>query len=166
MYKEIGQMVEAYEAGKLSRRQLIGGLGAVVTAAMAGAPSTPAGEGASTFKSTGLSHIALRVTDIPRSRDFYVRHFGHRVLRESSRNCFLGCGENNFVALFRSESGGLDHYCYTIEGYEPGRAMETLRSVGLSPERHVDRVYFKDPDGLTVQISSEWGDYPGGRSGL
>ncbi len=161
MYREIEQMVEAFEAGRVTRRQLIGGISAVVATAMTGAGTAAASAARSTFKSIGLNHVALRVTDIPRSRDFYVKHFGVRVLRDGARSCFLGCGANNFVALFRSEKSGLAHYCYTIEGYEPGRAVETLRSVGLEPERHENRVYFEDPDGLTVQIASEWGDYPG-----
>ena len=102
MYAEIEKVVDAFEAGKVSRRQLIGGLGALLTAAMAGGGSAQSAAAPSTFRSTGLNHIALRVTDIPRSRDFYVKHFGHRVLTEGSRNCFMGCGSNNFVALFRA----------------------------------------------------------------
>jgi catechol 2,3-dioxygenase-like lactoylglutathione lyase family enzyme len=164
MFQEIEQAVRAYEAGRLSRRQLVGALGTLLAAALSG-PAAPSGaEGPeSTFRSVGLNHIALRVTDVPRSRRFYVEHLGLRVLRESEQNCFLGCGANNFVALFRSDTPGLDHYCYTIEGYEPGPVVERLRAAGLAPERHADRVYLGDPDGLTVQLSGEWDDYPGGK---
>ena len=163
MYREIEQLVEAFEAGRVTRRQLVGGLGAVVATAVAGSGAVPASGTQSTFRSVGLNHVALRVTDIPRSRDFYVKHLGVRVLQDGSRNCFLGCGANNFVALFQAQEAGLAHYCYTIEDYEAGRAVETLRGVGLEPERHANRVYFEDPDGLTVQLASEWGDYPGSR---
>ena len=159
---EIEGMVEAFETGRITRRQLIGGLG-VMVATMTGVRSQSA-EGGSTFRSTGLNHIALRVTDVPRSRDFYIQHFGVKVLRDGQRSCFLGCGGNNFVALFRSSAPGLDHYCYTIEGYEPGQAVKILEGKDLDPERHGNRVYFDDPDGLTVQVTGEWDDYPGPRS--
>ena len=162
MQDSIEEMVADYDAGRLDRRQLIGRLGAVVAAALVTRTATPAEPG-STFRSLGLNHIALRVTDVARSRDFYMRHFGHRVLSESDRNCFLAVGENNFLALFRAEQAGMDHYCYTIRDYDPGRAVETLKSVGLQPVRRQNRVYFDDPDGLEVQVASEWGDYPGDR---
>ena len=113
--------------------------------------------------STGLNHVALRVPNVPRARDFYVKHMGLSVMREDDRICFLGCGGNQFVALFRSEQAGLHHYCYTVDAFDPARAVEALRSAGLEAERHQDRVYFGDLDGLTVQVSGQWDDYPGPR---
>jgi hypothetical protein len=41
--------------------------------------------------------------------------------------------------------------------------MRILKEQGLSPRRTEHRLYFDDPDGLEVQIASEWGDYPGPR---
>ena len=163
MLRDIEDAVRAYEAGRLSRRELVGWLGAVVASAMA-SPSAAAQPGAeSTFRSVGLNHVALRVTDIARSRDFYAKHLGLTVLSENPGVCFMACGANNFVALFRRDAAGLDHYCYTIRDYVPDRVVERLRAAGLAPERHEDRVYFDDPDGLQVQLSGEWDDYPGGR---
>jgi catechol 2,3-dioxygenase-like lactoylglutathione lyase family enzyme len=164
MSKQIEILVDAYSRGHLNRRQLLSSLGMLVAAAAAGGPKVAGAAEASTFKSRGLNHIALRVTDIGRSRDFYMRHFGVEVLRQGPSNCFLGVGGNNFVALFRSDTPGMDHYCYTIEGYDPDAAVETLKAAGFIPRRAEDRVYFDDPDGLEVQIASEWGDYPGTRS--
>jgi catechol 2,3-dioxygenase-like lactoylglutathione lyase family enzyme len=169
MLREIEEVVRAYEAGRLSRRELVGWLGAVVASAMASsaagdaAAQTAAPAASSTFRSVGLNHIALRVTDIPRARDFYAKHLGLTVLDENPSICFMACGGNNFVALFRSKTAGLDHYCYTIDDYVPDRVVERLRAASLAPERHEDRVYFNDADGLQVQLSGEWDDYPGGR---
>ena len=163
MNQQIESMVDAYSAGRLNRRQLLAGLGSVVAAAAMSGGRTAAAIPASTFQSQGLNHVALRVTDIQRSRKFYVKHFGATVLSEGSRNCFLGVGENNFVALFQGESSGMDHYCYTIADYDPVSCMRTLEAEGLNPRRREDRVYFDDPDGLEVQIASQWGDYPGPR---
>ncbi len=164
MHHQMESLVDAYTDGRIGRRQLLAGLGTLVAAAATGGlPARAQGPG-STFRSQGLNHIALRVTDIARSRDFYMRHFGVRVLQESAQSCFLGVGANNFVALFRSDAAGLDHYCYTIEGYDPDACVRTLKELGLNPRRTSNRVYFDDPDGIEVQIASEWGDYPGPRS--
>ena len=164
MLRQIDEALRAYEAGRLSRRELVGWLGAVVGSALAGSVAAAPGQPADgTFRSLGLNHVALRVTDVARARAFYVEHLGLRVLSESTHACFLACGANQFVALFRAEQAGLDHYCYTIGDYAPDRVVERLRSAGLAPERHEDRVYFDDADGLQVQLSGEWDDYPGGR---
>ena len=165
MLREIDEVVRAYDAGRLSRRELVGWLGAAVASAVAGsaAAAQSAAPPQSTFRSVGLNHIALRVTDIARSRDFYAKHLGLTVLSENRSVCFMACGANNFVALFRRDAAGLDHYCYTIDDFVPARVVERLRVAGLAPERHEDRVYFDDPDGLQVQLSGEWDDYPGRR---
>jgi catechol 2,3-dioxygenase-like lactoylglutathione lyase family enzyme len=161
-------MVKGYESGRVTRRQLIGGLGALMASAMTApgaglAAAAPAPDSGSTLQSVGLNHVALRVPDVPRARAFYQKHLGLGVLQSGERNSFLSCGANQFVALFRSSEPGLDHYCYTVNDYDPDGAMATLKSAGLEPERHQDRVYFDDADGITVQVTGEWDDYPGPR---
>ena len=108
----------------------------------------------STFKGTGINHVALRVTDIDRSRDFYQEHFGLPVVRQSASNCFLGLGKN-FLALFKAEEPGLDHYCCSIESYDPAAVLAKLEPLNLNARQHGDRVYFDAPDGITIQVSSE-----------
>ena len=93
------------------------------------------------------------VTDISRSRDFYQQHFGLETMSESPSSCFLRCGKN-FVALFRDTKPAMDHYCYAIERYEPADAVKRLKAAGLAPDRRGNRVYFKDPDGLEVQVAA------------
>ena len=146
--------LDALQAGKISRREAVLRLGAVVLA-VAGASRTAAvttDASGPTFDAVGLNHLALRVTDVARSRDFYLEHLGLKVVSESETNCFLGCGKN-FVALFRSDKAGMDHYCYTVPDYSAGDVVERLKAADLKPERHADRVYFDDPDGLTVQLA-------------
>ncbi len=108
----------------------------------------------STFKGTGINHIALRVTDIGRSRDFYQEHFGVPVVNQSASSCFLGLGEN-FLALFKADKPGMDHYCYSIADYDPAAVMTKLKPLDLNARRHNDRVYFDAPDGITIQVASE-----------
>ena len=149
MKQLISNMLESYEGSRVSRRQLIQGLAAIAAAGYA-APAE-----ASTFQGVGLNHVALRVTNVQRSRDFYQKHLGMAVLHESQSNCFLGLGKN-FLTLFQNPNPGLDHYCIAIESFNADSVVETLKRQGLTPNRPsgTDRVYFPDPDGLTVQLSS------------
>ena len=155
MFTQIEELVAAVEEGTISRRCLIARLGAVA-ACMAGAKNVAAASQpeASTFNALGLNHIALSVSDVGRSRDFYKKHLGLTVMRErDGQSCFMGCGEH-FVALFRAAEPGLDHYCYTIKEYAPAVVVNKLNAVGLKPRRVENRVYFDDPDGITVQVSA------------
>jgi catechol-2,3-dioxygenase len=156
MKESIERTLDALQTGKISRREAVFRLGAVALAVAGAKQVSSAGsdESPSTFGAVGLNHLALRVTDIDRSRDFYSRHLGLSVVSESETNCFLGCGKN-FVALFRADEPGMDHYCYTVPDYSAGEVVETLTAAGLGPERHSNRVYFDDPDGLTVQLAGK-----------
>ena len=149
MKQLISNLLESYELGKINRRQLIQGL-----AAIAGSAATISAE-ASTFQGVALNHIAIRVTSVPRSRDFYQKYLGLPVIHEAQTNCFLGLGKN-FLTLFQNPNPGLDHFFIAIENFNADSTMEELRRQGLNPTRPSgsDRVYFPDPDSLTVQLSS------------
>ena len=146
MQDRIEKLVQSYEKGGLTRRQLVLGLTALVS-------STATATSTSTFTATGLNHVALGVTDIARSRDFYTRLLGMRVSSESEGSCFLTFGDN-FVALFRRDQAGMDHYCYSVEDYDPHKAARKLREHSLESRITGDRIYFDDPDGLTVQLAA------------
>ena len=153
MRDRIDGILEALEAGRVNRRQAAAALAGLVTA-MTGFGTSAQAESSSTFQATGLNHIALRVTDIPRSRDFYIQHLGLSVRRESASSCFLNCGDH-FVALFRSSEPQMDHYCYAVKDYDVETAAEKLRGRSLSPRVSGRRIYFDDPDGLEVQLAAE-----------
>ena len=83
------------------------------------------------------------------------------VLRDNAPgNAFLRSGEH-YLGLFRSSSPGVDHFCYSVEGYDADDAMSKLEGAGMSPRREEDRVYFDDPDGLEIQLDSRFGSWPG-----
>lgn len=152
MIEHLDKLVRDYEVGRLSRRALLVQLGAMLTVAGLGRRAMAGGDEEPTFRAVGLNHIALNVTDVPKSRDFYRRHLGLTVQSDGQQSCFLGCGDD-FLALFKAEQPSMDHYCYSIRGYDPDNAVERLKAAGLSPRRAGDRVYFDDPDGLEVQVA-------------
>ncbi len=147
-------IVQDFEQGQLSRRQLVSrlmGLGAAL-ALVSRAAEANQGDN-STFQATDLNHIALNVSSVPRSRDFYIKHLGLKVMRDGGEdNCFLGGGDGFFLTLFKGDKPGLNHYCYSIRGYAADQAEEKLKAAGLKPRREDNRVYFPDPDGIEVQV--------------
>jgi catechol-2,3-dioxygenase len=149
MHHFIEQMLTDYEQGRISRRRLLNAFTAVAALA------TAATDRGSTFRGVALNHVAIRVTNIQRSRDFYQKLLGLPVLHEAEDNCFLGLG-NNFLTLFKNEKPGLDHYCVAIQNFNADAVMEELNRQGLKPRRPSgsDRIYFPDPDGLEVQLSA------------
>ena len=83
-----------------------------------------------------------------------MKHLGLTLARESKSSAFLNCG-HNFVALFRGEVPRMDHYCYSVKDYDAGDAVDRLNDAGLSDIRRTgNRVYFSDPDKLTVQVAA------------
>lgn len=148
MEQIISGMLKEYESGHVSRRHLIRSLSALALA-------SPALAAESTFKGVGLNHIAIRVVDIRRSREFYQKHLGLPLIRESETSSFLKMGDE-FLTLFKNERPGLDHHCVAIENFKPDAVMSELNRQGLKPRRPsgTDRIYFPDPDGLEVQLSS------------
>jgi len=157
MQKLIEQTLHEFENGSMSRRQAAARLGKLFILAAGAGPLLGSESGKTagpTFQATELNHIALRVSDVGRSRDFYINHLGLTLSSESANNAFLNCG-NNFVALFRGDTPGMDHYCYSVKNYSAGTAVELLNEAGLSDVRRTgNRVYFSDPDRLTVQVAA------------
>ena len=164
MKEQLNQLFSEFESGRLTRRQIIGQL-ALLFALSSGVRRIDAQESdpsdtkkeaddAPLFEATELNHIALRVTDVPRSREFYMQKLGLKLSRESASSAFLTCGQN-FVALFEGAEARMDHYCYSVKHYDAVDAEKKLRADGLADiRRSGNRLYFSDPDGLTVQLAA------------
>ncbi len=155
MNDPVTTMVDAFTTGRMSRRELIAAMSGLVAAAAAGHALPAHGDDtAPTFKALALNHIALRVTDVPRSRDFYMKYLGMTIANESlPNNCFLNF-DNGFLTLFRGNEPRLDHYCYSIENYEVQAVAAKLRAAGIEPRIEGERLYFPDPDQHTVQLAA------------
>jgi catechol 2,3-dioxygenase-like lactoylglutathione lyase family enzyme len=49
----------------------------------------------------------------------------------------------------------MHHYCYSIPDYDQQAAARKLRAAHLEPTLEGNRIYFRDPDGLTVQLAAQ-----------
>ncbi|GMU93602.1 MAG: hypothetical protein AMXMBFR4_26600 [Candidatus Hydrogenedentota bacterium] len=159
MENEIGVLLRQYDSGELTRREVVRRLTAVAvgiagTMVARAQEDAPAAE-APTFKANGLNHIALRVTDVQRARDFYVKHLGMTVTRDNSGSCFATFGDA-FIALFQGDTPGLHHFCFSIDDFNVVEAEKRLRELGLNPSqpRGTNRIYFNDPDGIQLQLAA------------
>jgi catechol 2,3-dioxygenase-like lactoylglutathione lyase family enzyme len=150
---DISSMVEQFASGRLSRRQLVWGLTALVAAAAeqaADAAQTPSR--ASTFQALGLNHLALRVTDLDRSQAFYERHLGKtRIPSTAASPRLMACGPH-VLNLFKAERPQMDHVCFTVPDYDAVAAADRLRAQNVMPDVEADRVHFYDPDGYKLQV--------------
>jgi catechol 2,3-dioxygenase-like lactoylglutathione lyase family enzyme len=154
------RVVDDFLAGRLARRDLVVRLLAL-GAALGGAPAAarPLGRAADpsppTFSAQSVDHVALSVSDVSRSAEWYARHLGLRVTRQDASSAFLSCAGGDFLALFQSPRAGLNHYSFGIPGYDPQVAARRLQAAGLTPKPRGGRMYFDDPDGIEVQVSPE-----------
>lgn len=152
------KLLADFEAGKLTRRQLVArmmGLGAAMAALETGrAQDSSSQRDEPLFKAKGLDHIAIDVVDVPRSRDFYAKHLGLDVVRGDDDAMFMGAERDFFLTLFKADKPGLNHYCYGIENYDAASAVAKLREAGINPRETSGRVYFPDPDGIEVQVAN------------
>ena len=156
-------LVDRFAEGRLSRRDLVQGLAAIVAATAGVAKAEGRAEAAApTFTALGLNHLALRVTDPDRSQAFYQRHLGMTALSiGASLPKVLACGPHT-VTLFKGARPEIDHFCFTVPGYDAKAAEARVRGAGLTPEVEDDRVHFRDPDGYRVQVG---GPTAGGQRG-
>ena len=116
----------------------------------------------------GLRHVALRVHDVARAVEFYLRVFGMRVVwQPDPDNAYLSSGCDN-LALHRGvpgdpDAGALDHLGFivaTIAEVETGwRFAQDERLDVVHPlRRHRDgsvSFYIRDPDGNVIQLLYE-----------
>ena len=118
-----------------------------------------------------LGHIALRVGDIERSRDFYAAVLNMKVTSENPETgeCTLGLepGRRDIV-LCRAptaerpdgEAPGLLHFAWRLEDFrQVQHACRALRGMGMEPRTTLHNVthsiYVQDPDGHTVELYSD-----------
>ena len=119
----------------------------------------------------GLRHVALKVRDIHRSKNFYQQFFGMEVVWEPDpQNVYLSSGCDN-LALHELPQGtdasaageSLDHLGFVVESVERVRKLEEeFRARGLKIVQpfkiHRDgsaSFYIADPDGIIIQLLYE-----------
>jgi catechol 2,3-dioxygenase-like lactoylglutathione lyase family enzyme len=160
----IAKLLQDFEHGRLTRRQLIQTLALGVTAASAvgaaPAAAAAAAEG-TTFKAIAVNHISYQVADYTKTRDFYAGLMGMKVTQDNGSQCYLTFGDHGSWLLARNGRAGnptpkVDHIAYTIETWDKDKVKTELDRRGLNPRVDTENSFHvKDPDGFDLQISGK-----------
>ena len=147
MTSTIAKMLEGYEKGKMSRRDLVQGL-ALLTA-------TAGTAAAAGFQGDSINHISLYVSNLQRSTDFYQRGFGCSVNKRDGNNQLI-FGKNFLVLRPGSPPGKVDHFAIGVDNFNQEAATADLKARGANPISQQGGdfgFHILDPDGFPVQIS-------------
>ena len=105
-----------------------------------------------------FNHVAIWVTDMRKSADWYIEHLGLQEARASERHIFLTLGGGQVLALFQASDsakvgGGVHHLALNLSPGDQERALEILRQKNVTLERRGPSLGFADPDGYWIHFS-------------
>ncbi len=157
----IGKLLQDYEHGKMTRRQLIRTL-----AVAAGAASTVGtAEAAVPAVATYINHVSMQVADYTKTRDFYAGLFGMKVTNDDGKTqCRLNFGDNILIARNASSRPGgkvgVDHIAYSLANWDTNKAVKPaveaeLKRRGLMIRTTEGSFHVADPDGFEVQMGGK-----------
>jgi len=132
----------------------------------------------------GINHPALFGLSYQKTLDFYTGVLGMRLVLEQpnlddpdSVHLFFEAGPGQFIAYFvpkpgndmegRGQTGALNHIALNLDG-DLDAAMSALREAGVAFSGPIDRgyersVYFRDPNGVVVELLTWITPVPQGR---
>ncbi|PYS36967.1 MAG: hypothetical protein DMG14_22875 [Acidobacteria bacterium] len=159
----IAKLLQDFEQGKMTRRQLIQTLALTATAASAldAAPAVPAAlADGYVAKVTSINHVSYQVSDYKKVRDFYAGLFGMQVSRDDGMQCRLSFGDNILIVRNRTPAGKVDHIAYTIANWDTDKSVKPaveaeLKRRGLNIRTTEGSFHVPDPEGFEVQMGGK-----------
>ncbi len=117
-------------------------------------------------KTYGLTHLAIAASDIGRTKSFYQHIFGMEVMYETEHFLQLTTPGSNDILVFEvkedaeiGRTGGIAHFGFRLKDQKDideiiakvtsagAEVIEIGEFVPGSPY-----IYFKDPDGYTIEV--------------
>jgi catechol 2,3-dioxygenase-like lactoylglutathione lyase family enzyme len=156
MEQIIANLVNEFEQGKLTRRQLIQNLTIAATAATAVSSVPAAAAEAKVLNATNFNHVSYQVTDYAKTRDFYAGLFGMKVSEDDGKQCRLSFGNNILIIRNRQPAPKVDHIAYTIANWDQEKeamaAEVKRRGLKIVQGDTKTSLHILDPDGFQVQF--------------
>lgn len=125
------------------------------------------GQSATPFNILRTGHIEYRVTDLERSRAFYVDLLGFVVTEQLGDRLYLRCledWEHHSLILRQAESAGVGHFAYRVAGNDDLEELRRLAEARDLPWRWVEpdeergqgrALRIQDPLGFPVEFYHE-----------
>jgi catechol 2,3-dioxygenase-like lactoylglutathione lyase family enzyme len=160
---EVDRLLAAYERGRLTRRQYLYALAALLAgtpAAGGQASATPLGR-----RARNINHVSVGVSDLKRAAAFYQKLGVSGELRPiippkpGTGEVRYGIDIADGVTISlgdttdKNQLGKISHFCIGIEGFDYKRDMAALRAAGLEVRESSNSFFLRDPDGNSVQVS-------------
>jgi catechol 2,3-dioxygenase-like lactoylglutathione lyase family enzyme len=153
MNEAIDALLRRYELGLISRRELLGALGAVIAGTTAHAQTA-----AALGPVRQLNHVSIFVPDVAKSAKFYQDIFAMPVLTRQDPGVNLDCGAG-FLGIYPAPSGqpgSINHVCFALERFDADATLKTLTDRGvrarIRQRGDTKELYLTDPDGVSVQL--------------
>jgi lactoylglutathione lyase len=120
---------------------------------------------------TGIGHVAIRVKDIGRTLDFYVKGLGFPEMFRLEREgklwiVYLRITDEQYLEVFPEAEGdhapppeakGLNHVCLTVSDMDA--ALKRIRASGIPIAREKQlgldgnlQAWLEDPDGNRIEL--------------
>src|SRR5256885_7470261 len=117
----------------------------------------------------GLDHVNIRVPNVGRAAEFYIKLFGIQVARAPNAKAqtanpaspsgelwFIRLGES-FLAISPtgSQLPGIDHFSFAIAGFNGDRVKPQLAGLNQQwPDSPSNNLWLKDPAGHAIQLNA------------
>jgi catechol 2,3-dioxygenase-like lactoylglutathione lyase family enzyme len=175
----ISRLLEDFEHGKMTRRQLVQSMALAVVAGPAIAAGHPRAlqgavppSAAAPWRTVHLDHISYQVTDHVRSAAWYSDLMGWTVKNQAENQTTLAIGDVGEIIIRNrrspASSGGtgdqvtgvINHISFGIEPWDKDDVKAELTRRGLAPrddfqDGGFESYHVKDPDGWDLQISNQ-----------
>ena len=160
----IAKLLQNFEDGKMTRRQLIQSLALAATAASATGAVPVAAAAADKYlvKTTYLNHVGYQVADYRKSRDWYADLFGMKVALDDGKKANLAVGESLLIFHNRQSPSTpiIDHICFTVADWDKDKSVRgaveaELKRRGLEVQSSANSLDIKDPDGYRIQLGGK-----------
>jgi catechol 2,3-dioxygenase-like lactoylglutathione lyase family enzyme len=171
----ISKLLEDFERGHMTRRQLVQSMALAVIAGPAIAATTPGALRAASrstpapWRTVHLDHISYQVTDHVRSAAWYTDLMGWTVRNQRDNQTTLAIGDVGEIIIRNRRNpppagaqvtGTIDHISFGVEPWDKDTVKAELTRRGLSPrddfqDGGFESYHVKDPDGWDLQISNQ-----------
>src|SRR5215216_5719106 len=135
MQEIIWNLIQRYDSGKLTRRDLMQGL-AILASGVAMGPTAMTAPAAAALPAVCVNHIAVTVSDLKKSSQWYKDLFGLKVESEDDKVANLLLDNSSREALVLrpgANPGRISHFCFGVKDFDMKKAEAELKARNLDP---------------------------------